>query len=72
MAKQRWKLSEAYVGLKRFKLQSLAKVRGGFLLICIAHNLEKLAQYGHSLHPAQAAALKTVQWRKFSPPVKEC
>jgi len=33
------------LGFSRFSLRGLAKVRGEFLLICIAHNLKKLAQW---------------------------
>jgi hypothetical protein len=33
------------LGFNRFSLRGLAKVRGEFLLICIAHNLKKLAQW---------------------------
>ena len=48
------------VAITRFKLRSLAKVRGEFLLMCIAHNLKKLATYGSLLRPVQTAALKAV------------
>jgi len=48
------------LGFTRFKLRSLAKVRGEFLLMCIAHNLKKLATYGSLLRPVQTAALKAV------------
>lgn len=48
------------LGFTRFTLRTLAKVRGEFLLMCIAHNLKKLAKYGSSLRPAQTAALKVV------------
>jgi hypothetical protein len=33
------------LGFTRFSLRGLAKVRGEFLLLCIAHNLKKLAQW---------------------------
>jgi transposase len=33
------------LGFNRYSLRGLAKVRGEFLLICIAHNLKKLAQW---------------------------
>jgi len=49
------------LGFTRFKLRSLAKVRGEFLLMCIAHNLKKLATYGSLLRPVQTAALEAVQ-----------
>lgn len=32
-------------GFTQFSLRDLAKVRGEFLLLCIAHNLKKLAQW---------------------------
>lgn len=49
------------LGFARFGLRSLAKVRGEFMLMCIAHNLKKLATYGSLLPAAQTAALKAVQ-----------
>lgn len=48
------------LGFTRFKLRSLAKVRGEFLLMCIAHNLKKLATYGSLLDPVQTAVCKAV------------
>lgn len=33
------------IGFTRFSLRGLAQVRGEFLLLCIAHNLKKLAQW---------------------------
>lgn len=33
------------LGFTRFSLRGLAKVRGEFLLLCIAHNLKKLSQW---------------------------
>ena len=49
------------LGFTHFKLRSLPKVRGEFLLMCIAHNLKKLARYNRSLHPGTIVALKAVQ-----------
>jgi len=49
------------LGFARFGLRSLAKVRGEFMLMCIAHNLKKLATYGSLLPAAQTATLKAVQ-----------
>lgn len=42
------------LGFSRFSLRGLAQVRGEFLLICIAHNLKKLAQWPGS-HRTPAA-----------------
>lgn len=42
------------LGFTRFSLRGLAKVRGEFLLLCIAHNLKKIAQKS-GLRPATAA-----------------
>lgn len=48
------------LGFTHFKLRSLPKVRGEFLLMCIAHNLKKLARYGRSLRPVTTVAYKAV------------
>lgn len=47
------------LGFMRYALRGLAKVRGEFLLICIAHNLRKLATlHGRPLSEAASMALK--------------
>jgi hypothetical protein len=50
-------------GFTRFSLRGLAKVRGEFLLICIAHNLKKLAQWpGYYRTPAAfPAAVRVIR-----------
>ena len=48
------------LGYVRFSLRTLVKVRGEFLLMCIAHNLKKLAAHVAGLSPVQAA--KIVIW----------
>lgn len=48
------------LGFKRFALRTLAKVRGEFLLMCMAHNLKKLARYGSLSGPVQTAAKKAL------------
>ena len=54
------------LGFGRFILRTLAKVRGEFLLMCIAHNLKKLARYGSLSGPMPTAAQKvlyaTISW----------
>jgi transposase len=45
------------LGYVRFSLRTLAKVRGEFLLMCIAHNLKKLAAHRSKLSPAFAAKM---------------
>lgn len=45
------------LGYSRFSLRGLAKVRGEFLLMCIAHNLRKLAAHWSRLSPASAAKM---------------
>jgi transposase len=51
------------LGFSRFSLRGLAKVRGEFLLICIAHNLKKLAQWtGYRRTPtAFQAAVRVIR-----------
>jgi transposase len=44
-------------GFTRFALRTLPKVRGEFLLVCIAHNLRKLAGWGNRNMPRIASAL---------------
>ena len=46
------------LGFGRFLLRGLKKVKGEFMLMCIAHNLKKISQYWGKLTPAMAA--KTV------------
>ena len=46
------------LGFGRFILRTLAKVRGEFLLMCIAHNLKKLAKYSSLSGPTLAAVQK--------------
>jgi transposase len=58
------------LGYVRFSLRTLAKVRGEFLLMCIAHNLRKLAMHwaGFSHVCAVKTALrlaKTLMWTFF-------
>ncbi len=48
------------LGFVRFGLRTLDKVRGEFFLICIAHNLKKLAQYRRTLKPILTAQLAPV------------
>jgi hypothetical protein len=48
------------LGFVRFGLRTLAKVRGEFLLMCIAHNLKKLAMHSCSLRPVSTALRKAV------------
>ena len=43
------------LGFARFGLRTLPKVRGEFLLICIAHNLKKLAGWWSRFSPLAAA-----------------
>jgi transposase len=43
------------LGFVRYALRTLAKVRGEFLLICIAHNLKKLAAHWKGLLSAKIA-----------------
>ena len=45
------------LGYVRFSLRRLAKVRGEFLLMCIAHNLKKLAAHRSNLSPAVAVKM---------------
>ena len=45
------------LGVARFGLRTLAKVRGEFFLVCIAHNLQKLARWGWCFSPARAVAM---------------
>ena len=51
------------LGFNRFSLRGLAKVRGEFLLICIAHNLKKLALWPgyHHTPAAFQAAVKVIR-----------
>lgn len=48
------------LGFVRFGLRTLGKVRGEFFLICIAHNLKKLAQYRRTLKPRHTPQLAPV------------
>lgn len=48
------------LGFTRFHLRTLPKVRGEFLLMCIAHNLKKLTRYGVLFGPVQTAAQKAL------------
>jgi transposase len=48
------------LGFMRYGLRTLNKVRGEFFLICIAHNLKKLARYKSPLRPKYAASLTRV------------
>jgi hypothetical protein len=50
------------LGFSRFSLRGLAKARGEFLLICIAHNLKKLAQWRgcHQLETAFSATIRFI------------
>ena len=52
-------------GFTRFSLRGLAQVRGEFLLLCIAHNLKKLARWwGHrQLQAAFLTALESITVR---------
>lgn len=43
------------LGFVRYGLRTLKKVRGEFFLICIAHNLKKLAWYSRCLRPNKTA-----------------
>jgi len=43
------------LGYVRFSLRTLAKVRGEFLLMCITHNLKKLAAHSIRLSPVAVA-----------------
>jgi len=52
------------LGFMRFALRTLAKVKGEFLLICIAHNLKKMAAHGSEVSPT--FALKMVVITHFS------
>ena len=45
------------LGFTRFSLRGLARVRGEFLLLCLAHNLKKLAQ--HYTGKAHSAIIST-------------
>lgn len=45
------------LGYTRFSLRRLAQVRGEFLLMCIAHNLKKLAMHLAGLSPIDAAKI---------------
>lgn len=49
------------LGFTRFSLPGLAQVRGEFLLLCIAHNLKKLAQWGHC-RQLKTAFSATIRW----------
>jgi len=48
------------LGFGRFGLRTLPKVRGEFLLMCIAHNLRKLAKYGSLPGPPKSAVRKAL------------
>jgi transposase len=48
------------LGFTRFSLRGLAQVRGEFLLLCIAHNLKKLARW-QGYHRVQAAFLTVLE-----------
>ena len=54
-------------GFTRFSLRGLAQVRGEFLLLCIAHNLKKLAQWpGYHRTPAAfQAAVRVIRTRLY-------
>ena len=45
------------LGYVRFSLRTLSKVRGEFLLMCIAHNLKKLAKQWSRFSPIHAARI---------------
>jgi len=49
------------LGFVRYGLRTLNKVRGEFFLICIAHNLKKLAWYSKRLRPIKAASHQLVK-----------
>ena len=49
------------LGFVRYALRGLAKVRGEFLLICIAHNLKKLASHWKRLSSAKTAKYSLLQ-----------
>jgi hypothetical protein len=49
------------LGFMRYGLRTLNKVRGEFLLICIAHNLKKLAVHWRRLSPAKIAKYMLLQ-----------
>lgn len=52
------------LGFTRYCLRGLSKVRGEFLLMCIAHNLKKLAGHFHQTLPATTArrTVKSAFW----------
>ena len=43
------------LGFTRFVLKGLTKVKGEFLLMCLAHNLKKMSQYWSKFRPALEA-----------------
>lgn len=61
------------LGFVRYGLRTLNKVRGEFLLICIAHNLKKLAAHWRRLSPAKTVKYMLSQlfylliWQIFRP-----
>ena len=52
------------LGFTRYRLRGLRKVQGEFLLMCIAHNLKKLAKYLNHTPPVDAThkAVKMAFW----------
>ncbi|MCX6830938.1 MAG: transposase, partial [candidate division Zixibacteria bacterium] len=48
-------------GFTRFSLRGLGQVRGEFLLLCIAHNLKKLAQWS-DCRPMEKAFSATIRF----------
>jgi transposase len=53
------------LGFVRFGLRGLRKVRGEFSLLCLAHNLKKLARWGWRLRPVQTAMTCAIAIRQF-------
>lgn len=53
------------LGFVRFGLRGLNKVRGEFFLLCLAHNLKKLARWGWRLRPIQTAVTSAIAIRQF-------
>jgi transposase len=53
------------LGFVRFGLRGLCKVRGEFFLLCLAHNLKKLARWGWRLRPVQTAITSAIAMRQL-------
>ena len=50
------------LGFRQFSMRTQAKVQGEFLLMCIAHNLKKLATYRRTFGRAVSAAVRDSMW----------